>query len=424
MQAHTDLNPVSKSRLLKLCCGFLFATTTLAPAAFAEDPMTKEVPGDNYDSSIRRSAFLTFRPRYKEALREKIKNRRAQLFWRLRFDMQSLQTDGNIQSQIAGANVVGNFNYKFLENLTFESNVSVNLESGRSQGIFGDQEPGSGFYPRSALVHFQPFDDVLSLKAGLIQQSFFRESLFVSNLPFLGLSETLNYKSERIDLSLRLQQLIPTSYTISTRVGEKEATPYFYTTGLEGMIRTSRNNFLLGSVTHYRYESLPSVVAFNSFIYGNTVTNTDVNNAQFIYQFEGIMTQLAFEQKLSHSLSAQVQWHTIKNYEAPDDSGEAQVINLIVANDFGRWIVAGKYKNYFIESDAVPAAYNSHTLGHNNRIGHAYEIDLESKDWGVIFKGAYVQADLLNVSPTRIDGLQQDNQQTIYFAVETMYDFI
>jgi hypothetical protein len=48
----------------------------------------------------------------------------------------------------------------------------------------------------------------------------------------------------------------------------------------------------------------------------------------------------------------------------------------------------------------------------------------ESKQWGVNFLASYVKADLLNPTTARIDGLQQDNQQTFYLAVETMYDFI
>ena len=34
-------------------------------------------------------------------------------------------------------------------------------------------------------------------------------------------------------------------------------------------------------------------------------------------------------------------------------------------------------KNYFIESDAVPAFYNSHRLGHTNRTGNAFEFNVE-----------------------------------------------
>ena len=72
----------------------------------------------------------------------------------------------------------------------------------------------------------------------------------------------------------------------------------------------------------------------------------------------------------------------------------------------------------------MPAAYNSYRLGHNNRIGNNYGLNLESKDWGVVFKVDYTEANLLNPAARRLDGLQQDNQQIFYISVETMYDFI
>ncbi len=407
--------------VIKWMVWFLFGT------GFSLNSMAQSIDSSDetyYDSSIQRSNFLTLNPDYYNQLEAEVAGRRTKLFWKLRFDGQSISTDDNINSQIAGANLVGKFSHKFIQDFEFKAKASLNLESGRSQAIFGDQEPGSGIYPREVLVQYTPFQEYLQVQAGLIQQRFFGEQLFVSRLPFMGFSEKVGISGKRYDVGVRLQQLIPTSYTNATRVSEREDIPYFYTESLEGGLKISRYNFVRGRLTHFRFENLPSVVAFDSFLYGNTVTNTDVNNAEFIYGFEGWLTSLSFEQKFTDAFSAQLHWNTIVNNKAPSDAGEAQTIGGTLAYDAGRWIFAGLYKNYFIESDAVPASYNSHLYGHNNRIGQGIGFRIESKDWGVHFIGDYVDADLLNQSPRRIDGLQQDNQQTIYFAVETMYDFI
>lgn len=436
MRENKDLYASFRS-IIKIAFWFLFGTGySLSCYAQAGETITKpEVSQINaqqvvaneasyYDSSIQRSNFLALNPHYYDRMEAEVENRRSQLFWKLHFAGQSISTEGNINSQIAGANLIGRFKYRFLEKLNFKAQASLNLESGRSQAIFGDQEPGSGIYPREVLIEYEPFNEVLTLQAGLIRQRFFNEPLFVSNLPFLGVSQRLALKRKRFEVALRTQQLIPTSYTLATRVGERENVPFFYTQSLEGYLALSKYNFIRGRVTHFRYSDLPSVVAFDSFIYGNTVTNTDVNNAEFIYNFEGFLTTLNFEQKITEAWSVQALWNTIVNNEAPSDAGEAQTIGGGVAYDSGRWIFSGLYKSYFIESDAVPAAYNSHAYGHNNRIGHGYGFRIESKDWGVNFLGDYYDANLLNQSVRRLDGLQQDNQQTIYFAVETMYDFI
>ena len=105
----------------------------------------------------------------------------------------------------------------------------------------------------------------------------------------------------------------------------------------------------------------------------------------------------------------------------------AYKINFLNANKDVHYVTSGKkkeYNNYFIESDAVPAFYNSYKMGHNNRIGNGFKLSVESKSWGIIFSGEYYKADLLRNQGPIASGLQQNNQETFYFKMETMYDFI
>lgn len=406
--------------LMKWC---LIGTTLLSVQTV--EAVTSDEELILYDSSLQRSNFLSIDPQYQGILLEQIKNRRAVFLWKFRFDSQSLSTENNINSQNVGATVRGKFNYKLVDDLQFHAKVNLSLESGRSQDVFGDLEPSSGIYPRELKLQYRPFGDLFILDFGQLHQKWLNQPLFLGNLGFPGVKQTLGYANKRFAIDLVAQQLIPTSATLSTRVTEREETPTLTTETLQATYQISSLNFVKGRFTHYRYQNLPAIVAFESGIYGNSIGGFDQKNSFFEFEFDGFMTQLAFEQKISDSLSAQVQWDTIKNNEAPDSLGEAQSIRAWLANDFGRWIVAASYMNYFIEGDAVPAYYNSYRLGHNNRIGNAFELNLESKDWGVIFRGVYTEADLLRPSARRaLDGLQQDNQQTIYFAVETMYDFI
>lgn len=410
--------PKGATYLLSWC---LFATTLANPC---KGLAVEQV---YYDSSLQRSNFMSFSPFYEKILEEQIKDRRSLFLWRLRFESEGMQTDQNINSQIVGATAQGRFVYKIMEDLTFNAKVNLRLRSGRTQALFGDLEPTSGIYPREINLKWTPFKETLILRAGQIHQNWFNEPMFLGNLGFPGLQQILSHSSESGKYKVRLisQQLIPTSSTLSTRVGEREETPSLITNTLQGSYNISSRNFITASATHFNYSRLPRIVAFNSFLYGNTVTNNDINNAEFRYDFSGFLTSVTFEQKLSHSLAAQVQWNTIQNTKAPDELGEAQAIVFFIYNDFGRWIAGTTIRDYFIEGDAVPGAYNSHLLGHNNREGQRIELNLESKDWGVIFRASYTKADLLNSNrfPV-IGGLQQDNQQTFYFSVETMYDFI
>ena len=377
-----------------------------------------------YDSSIQRSNFTT-NPRYLRDLEEQISHRRAQFLWKLRFDAQSLETDDNIQSQLAGATFGLRFRYKIIDSVELRAKANLTLESGRSQDLFGDQEPGSGIYPREFLLRWGLYQDFVSIDTGLIQQTLSQsDPLFISNLAFPGVAENFEYRWGRNSIGLYLQQTIPSSYTRSARVAEREDIPYYYTETLKAMLGWNKFGFITGEVSHFRYENLPAIVAFDSFLYGNTVLAPDQTNGRFLYGFDGFRTRLGGEQKFSRNLAGQLFWTTIINNAAPSDAGESQSFYGSLSYDVGRWIVSGHYRNFFIESDAVPGSYNSHLLGHNNRIGNAYSFDLESKDWGVRFRGQFVQSDLLNESNIRVDGIQQNNQQSFYFSVETSYDFI
>ncbi len=380
-------------------------------------------PG-TYTSSLQRSSFLVDKPEYEKNLESRLSHRRSLFLWKFRFGSQSLETASNIHSKNVEGALRTKFRYKVMDNLSFKAKASLNLESGRSQDLFGDLEPGSGIYPREIKLQWKPLGESMTFGFGQIHQAWFKERLFLGNLGFPGLSEKWNYQYKRLSIGLVGQQLIPTSSTLSTRVAQRESIPYLFTESLQAHFKISHSNFIKGRLTHYNYTRLPAIVAFESFIYGNTVEAPDRNNSRFVYGFEGLMTQLSFEQKFKYDLSAQIQWNIIKNMKAPDTHGEAQSLRFWVGKDFGSWLVIGSYKNYFIEPDAVPAFYNSFRLGHNNRIGHSYQMSFESKDWGVNFRLHYTDANLLNFTTQRIDGLQQDNQQTFYFSMETLYDFI
>ena len=378
----------------------------------------------SYTSSLQSSSFFINNPEYEKNLESRLSHRRSLFLWKLRFDSQSLETASNIHSKNVGGSFRTKFRYRIVDNLSFKAKANLSLESGRSQDIFGDLEPESGIYPREIKLQWKPLGESLTFDFGQIHQAWFNERLFLGNLGFPGFSEKWSYQYKRLNIDLIGQQLIPTSSTLSTRVAQRESIPYLFTESLQAHFKISHSNFIKGRLTHYKYINLPAIVAFESFIYGNSVNAPDRNNASFIHGFDGFMTQMAFEQKFRSDLSAQIQWNTIKNMRAPDTHGEAQSLKLWVGKDFGPWLIIGSYTNYFIEPDAVPAFYNSFRLGHNNRIGHSYQMSFESKDWGMNFRIHYTDANLLNLTTQRIDGLQQDNQQTFYFSMETLYDFI
>ena len=395
-------------------CGFLIGT------AFCFSSQAQ------YDSSLQRSQFMGRSPVYERNLLREIEDRRSIFLWQMFFDLQTLGTDQNTQSQTVGFNINGKLDYKVMEQLDFRGRARLSFQSGRSQDLFGDLEPDSGIYPKDLRLRWRPLGEDLELAVGQISQSWFNESLFIGSLGFPGLLQRWIFQRPGFKLSLTAQELIPTSSTLATRVQDREATPSLFTQSIEASYQISLSNQLWGRFTLFQYNDLPSKVAFWSRIYGNSASliGNDINNAQFLYGFQGWMGQWTFEQKFSERLSAQFYYSALRNNRAPVELSELQKMDLQVVVDMGSWIVSGRYSDYFIEADAVPAFYNSALLGHNNRSGNAYGIALESKDWGVQFAFEYYKARLLRDLGNLEGQLQQDNQETFYFTLETLYDYI
>ncbi|MCB0377749.1 MAG: hypothetical protein KDD33_04590 [Bdellovibrionales bacterium] len=398
---------------IALACAFfggLFGTNDLAYA---------------YDSALQRSQFLANEPSYIKIIEAQMEERRASFMWRMRFESLNYNTDNNINSNTMGTSFRARMKYKLLENLDFKGRVWLNFRSGRTQALFGDQTPTSGLYPRELKLSWTPMSDYLTIDGGVIPQTWLNMPIFITSRGFPGLSQRFDLKNDTLGLSLTTQQLIPTSTTLSTRVAEKEEVPTFFTESAELYYNISSANWLRARFHWWSFKDLPHVVAYESAIYGNTLgSGGNQNNATFKYEFEGWITQLIFEQKLSNRLALQLQWNMLQNVRAPSDASDAQNIRAHVAYDSGRWIYSGSYDNFFIESDAAVSSYNSFNFGNTNRIGYALEAAAESKDWGVQFSLNYSNADLLNQNPPVVGGLQQDNLQTIWFKVETAYDFI
>ena len=406
-----------------LVFGCLFVTTPIAFSQAGED---------TYHSTIQDSRFLVPQPRYETKLWQSWKkddDQRVGLVWGLSLSGESFQTSSNIQSQTATYGFKAKFRYKIMDNLELRSKANLAFQSGRTQDIFGDLEPVSGIYLRRALLQWTPFGDWLKLDAGVISQRWLDNELFIrGGAGFPGARQYVKYKAKNYSVGFTAQQLIPTSATLSTQVAEKEATPTFNTQTLNGDVRLGKYNVGGAQFTLFQFANLPRVVAWESGKWGNNIVGGAVQdtNTRFRSNFGGWVSELWLEQKFTNNFSAQIGMDVIKNTQAEDSTGESQSIQLSAAYQSGQWVIAPSVNSYFIEPDAVPAFYNSSIYGHNNRIGTAYTLGVESKKWNTLFNISFIDSQILQengLTPTPVR-TQPEDQQTIYISVETAYDLI
>lgn len=351
-------------------------------------------------------------------LSNKLQDSRLAMLWRISMSGESFSTV-NENSDVVGTRADFLVNYKLLEDLYFDAGIRFNLESGYSQSIFGEVEPGSNITPLDAVAEWRPAS-FFKMKAGIVSQGQWDLPIFLRRIAFPGASETFTLASDnkRYSVSFNAQQLIPTSSTLATRVREREDSPQLFTETIEvhadpvGWVKYH------GRFSLFNFNKLPHQVAFDSQAYGNTINNGGPNTAEFVFGFNGMIIQNNFEFRFNSKIAAIVNWSIIKNNSAADSYNDAQMVNPGFALDFGKFILNPNVTFYFVESDAVPAFYNDFQFGHNNRQGINYQLSTEIKEWNIRFRAGYTDAKVLN------DSFFQQDIKYIYLTMDMAYDII
>jgi len=316
----------------------------------------------------------------------------------------------------ARLNLLGGAN--LLKRLKLLGDVSVAGASGFSQSRFGNDSLGSGININEALVRINP-EGILGLDAGIINQRFLGSGLLVSDLPFPGLRQTLKGEWEIVDskleLGLRAQQAIPTSRTLDNQKrSEKESTPSFMTQTAYADLELTKNTTLQASLTRYQFRELPSSVAFESRLLGNTVPFSNASQSQFLFDFQGSLYTLNARQKLLSSFAIYGGAELLENDEAPSAYNRGYLTQLGATWNFYDHELDLSIANYFNESDSSPAFYNSSSLGHNNMKGQAYALAFTYED---LFRVRAQYSDTDVISPNLVN----TRRQNLSVALETLY---
>lgn len=324
------------------------------------------------------------------------------------------------QEQSIGLSVDGDLRMRLLPRLTLSARGSARLASGYAQSRFGDQVPSSGLSLQEVVMaaRILNFDSAkLTLSAGAVNQRDLGADLLVSSQPFPGVREILTVGSKAFSVRLWAQQTIPTSKTLSTRSIDAEVTPSFMTETAELMIEPLDGLKAKAYATHFVFNNLPSAVAVDSVVYGNTTDETGPLTSQFKYRFEGFLGGGSVEAELGRSMGLGLNGYLVQNAAAPEGYRNAQKIETFLRiglpGDIDLTPSAGVF---FSESDVAPGFYNSSELGHNNRQGWMAAVETLFKEERFKLRGEYVDADLINSSR------DQSRQQFFMIRFETLYD--
>lgn len=350
------------------------------------------------------------------AVRSEATRIRPKAQWKLGLQgVRFADIDRNESAQTATLDLGSKLQMRLLPVVDFQAEGSVSVATGQAQTRFGDHVPQSGILLKEALVSVRPLES-LTLSAGAVDQGHLDSPLLVSSRAFPGAVERVRIGDKRYSVEVRAQQTVPTSVTMTTKTGLGEATPTFFSESLLLKARFSETVEVRANATHFAFRGLPSQVAVDSQIHGNTVLELGPNTSRFAYEFEGWtaggMARLILTPGFALSGGTQL----LQNTRAPEGFRNGQTI-------FGETEIAlpgeitlkPRGEVFFAESDASPAFYNSAEYGHNNRKGFAADLDIAFRKEKFRVGGRYVDANLID------SDLHQGRQRFWMLRFETTY---
>jgi hypothetical protein len=225
---------------------------------------------------------------------------------------------------------------------------------------------------------------------------------------------------DQVCIRVIAEQVIPTSSTLSTRTVDRETNPSFYAETLRAEVKITPDLILGANGSLFSFRNLPSQVAYESSINGNSINSRGgPNSSSFAYDFQGLLLGGDVQFQISPTIKLDFNSHFIQNNEAPETYNRAQYIGagseIKTSQDFK---IRTQILTYFSESDTSPAFYNSSQLGHNNMYGWGAEVSFDFINAGFNIKGKYVDSTPIN------EDINQSHQQYLLLQVETSNEIL
>jgi len=273
----------------------------------------------------------------------------------------------------------------------------------------------SGFYLDEVYLKFSPNDNI-KLMAGAIDQGHLESPLLISERSFPGLLEEVSFKNNILLGGIKASQAIPTSKSYDTVRASKEKTPTFFTETIFSTVGPFYDFKISSSVTHYRFKNLPSIVAYDSAFYGNSVIGTDSGtDSKFAFNFAGYSALLQVDYSFSSQTKFLIGFQHIQNDLAPSAYNRGRRLFTELQLGVGRDTITPRYEIFFNESDTSPGYYNSSKYAHNNRKGFMAKIKYDFNKYGYSTSIQYVDSDIIQ------SNLFDQHEQSISINLETMY---
>ncbi|MGZ3798262.1 MAG: hypothetical protein ACXVB1_17965, partial [Pseudobdellovibrionaceae bacterium] len=323
--------------------------------------------------------------------------------------------DSQSSSQFVGFVLDAKMKYWLHPELFANLDPNILFENGSYQSIDGDHKSGSGVYFQEAGVHWL-FMKNSTLSAGALNQGKNHSELLIAGQAFPAIrGEAELFRMGNTSTFLDIEQAIPTSSSLSTNTTALESTPRFLSASL-ALNYESDDYFWKTRLGAFSFDNLPSAVAYQSSLLGNTVLSLTETESQFVYKYQGIEATTALRFPLMRGWDFTSSASYVQNDKASSHLNRAYALKA--GSEFffiGRKSLDVNLTSFRIEPDAAVAYFNTGRYFNTNRIGYNVESFLKFNKYNFKIGLGYTEAEVIYLSPV------QSREKIFMLMLETFY---
>lgn len=227
--------------------------------------------------------------------------------------------------------------------------------------------------------------------------------LFASTISFPGAQEALDlYSDSSGKFQILAEEAIPTSQLTTPQPTLDQGVPSFLAAGAQWKFGQASADPVNGSLhgRYFSFNNLPGSVAQESRFRGNSVSGTGGQDAEFLYEYQGVEAAANFKFNLSNDFKPFVQGTGIMNLDAPTGQNQGYSAELGFEVRVSPKVIFTPAVEYFsIDSDVAPAFYNDRAYGHTNYQGLAFSTQITLPHSGLTALVRYASATIIQSNP-------------------------
>ncbi|MBT4790985.1 MAG: hypothetical protein HON90_05400 [Halobacteriovoraceae bacterium] len=242
--------------------------------------------------------------------------------------------------------------FLFSEQFNIKANATLNLSSSRSQSRFQEHSNDS-FVLNELSLNYSPVS-FGELSVGSLDQSHLETPYLLSGVSFPGALVKLQAKTNDLSYGYKVQELIPTSNSFDSDRTEKEALPRLQTQGVFASYNGKANISAKAQINYFKFTNLPSVVAYDSKLLGNTIQGLESSDSSFAYEFSGFAQSYKVTANYTSQFEQSFGLSIVENENLTSGSNRAQMIETSVTYHDGDIDYIAGLGLFYAETDVAP----------------------------------------------------------------------